>query len=269
MNERPLLFNPQLQHELPKEEERKLAIPTYDPNSQFTVEALQAEYPEWAENYDGDAVLTAIGYERTRAIKTLGRESNSAISFVTAGRGLIQAIDHLPKEVGLGYDAHGIAGKQDPVAELDQLLKNGIQADRPFYTMSLVTSNEAAGALGADRPFTTGGLIVVSDYGKKLRESGIAYVLVGEEYSRAIDLFRGRYPSVTFVPWNDVSKTLTKRAGEVEGREIPVVEIPDEDRRITVRNSMLPRRAFIPENPTPQLPDVAGLDTSEETPDVW
>src|SRR3989344_6666796 len=123
-----------------REGEKRVPIPMYSAEGQFTVEQMKQEYPEWSQHYVGDAELTAINYHATQALRRLGQETGigSSVMRETGGSGLEWAIDHTPKEVGLEYDAHGIAGKRDAVAELDALLKEGIKKDRPFYSMSFL-----------------------------------------------------------------------------------------------------------------------------------
>ena len=215
-----------------RETESRVAIPMYSPESQFSVGQLKQEYPEWSQHYEGDAELTAINYHRTQILRKLGQETGIGgnIMLETGGSGLEWAIDHTPKEVGLEYDAHGIAGKTDPVIELDILLKDGIKKDRPFYSMSFLHSPEAGAALGADRPFTSGGLIVVAERGKKLQNDGIRYVVVGEEYVGTLDILKKRYPEVAFIPWHDVLSVFAKQVNEAEGKSIAVEEFNDDNK---------------------------------------
>ena len=118
-----------------KETKKKIPIPIYSPANQFTVDQLKQEYPEWATHGD-EPEITAINYERTRALRKIGDETGIGrdILFEIGGEGLKWAIDHTPREVGMEYDSHGIAGKRGAIEELDTLLKDGIKEDRPFYS---------------------------------------------------------------------------------------------------------------------------------------
>ncbi len=105
------------------ENQDKIPVPIYSSEDQFTVEDLKAKYPDWASHYDGDAELTAMNYERTRYLREIGGRTNiGGIMRDLGGIGLEWAVDNTPREVGLEYDAHGIAGKLDAVMEVDKLL---------------------------------------------------------------------------------------------------------------------------------------------------
>ena len=204
-----------------KEGQNKIPIPKYDPADQFNVAQLEQEYPEWSTHGD-DAEIVAVNYERTRALRKIGDETGIGrdIMFEIGGKGLEWAIDHTPREVGMEYDSHGIAGKSGAIEELDTLLKEGIKKDRLFYSMNFVYEPEASEGFGADRPFTAGGFIVVAERNKKLQNDGIKYVVVGEEYVRVLDLLKRRYPQVIFIPWHEAPKVLTNEVNKAKSREI-------------------------------------------------
>ncbi len=184
--------------------EGEVVIPRYDSANQVSVADLDDLYPDWREDHEGSdpelVLLWAIRrQESTRIADALQVSAESA-----TGEGLERAVDQIPFDVGTHFDAHGIAGKFGmPSDELDALLKNGIDENRTFYSKSLDYSPEASGALGADRPFTEGDLIVVSGMDEMLVDGGIKYVLVGETYLKCFDLLRNRYPEVTFIPWHE------------------------------------------------------------------
>lgn len=253
-----------------KETEKKVPIAIYDPHDQFTVEKLKTEYADWASHYQGDAELTAINFERTRALRKIGSETRTGglNRLHMGGDGLNWAVDNTPREVGMNFQAHGIAGKLDAVMELDELLKGGIKPDRTFYTMNFAHQPEAGPALGADRPKTEGGFIVIGDYNKQPAVSGIKFVVVGEENNRVLDILKHRYPAYTFIPWNEAPKFLTDLANKVEGKNIVCENLTDENRpyyHVAPSSHNLIERVTIPiENSTPTttLPD-------NDTPDVW
>lgn len=214
-----------------EEAQKTILIPAYSSDSQFTVEQLEQEYPEWATN-GSDREIVAINYERTRALRQIGDETGIGrnILLETGGSGLRWAIDHTPREVGMEYDSHGIAGKRGAIEELDILLREGIKQDTPFYSMGFIYEPEASAGFGADRPFTIGGFIVIAERDKKLQSSGIKYVVVGEEYVRVLDILKKRYPQVIFIPWHEAPKVLTNEVSKAENREI-ALELPTEENR--------------------------------------
>jgi hypothetical protein len=196
--------------------DRELQIPVYDPNNQYTVEQLEAEFPDWRnQSGDTDPELVALRYIRAKELMRI-YEAQGLTQWHMGGSGLEWAIDHTPPEVGHEYDAHGIAGN-DSVGSLDRLLSSGIDPGRKFYSMSFTHQVEAKGAIGAERPFTRGGFIIVAPRGQQLLESGISKVIVGEEYLPAFDLLRQRYPGVAFIPWHDAAECFTQEVNEAEG----------------------------------------------------
>ncbi|MCH7493041.1 hypothetical protein IID19_05700 [Patescibacteria group bacterium] len=252
----------------PDEEKKEIPIPIHDPNDQLTVEQMKRDYPDWENHYDGDAELTAISYERTQALRKIGKERGIGGTIqAIGGDGLRWAIDNTPQEVGISYDAHGIAGKHDAVSELDQLLKGGIDPDRPFYSMSFIYSPEAGGTFGADRPITKGGFVVVAERNKKLQEAGIKCVVVGEEYSRVLDLIQKRYPDITFIPWHKAPAQFTKEVNDADGTNIASEELTEKNRpHYHLPNSSDPRSR------TPSTPTLIPTphDSKTETDDeVW
>ncbi|MSU56355.1 MAG: hypothetical protein EXS51_03560 [Candidatus Taylorbacteria bacterium] len=215
---------------LSKEREKGIPVPIYNLSDQFTVDQLKNEYAQWASHYGGDAELTAINVERTAALRKLGKETGLGNTLAIGAReGLQWALNQTPREVGRAFDAHGIAGKQDAVAELDALLTKGIQSGRTFYTMNFIDDPQAL-ALGAEHPFIEGGFIVVSGFEEKLADAGIKHVVVGEEYNRVLDILRKRYSSVRFIPWHEAPATLTALANEKGHTTFPLVTITEENR---------------------------------------
>ena len=211
-------------------------IPTYNAIEQFTGDDLDAVWPEWrTESESEDAELMAIRYARTNTLREMGRRLPLGNNLVNlGGEGLMHALDNTPVEVGKQFDAHGIKSRQqdvdpseqlDVVGQLDRLLRGGIDPNRKFYSMEFNWPKNG-GDIGAEMPYTEGGLIVVGGVGEKLVDGGIKYVVTGEEYSSVLDIFRKRYPGVVFVPWEDAPTfftDLTNKAG--------ITNIPLEDLR--------------------------------------
>ncbi len=260
----------------------RIPVPIYNPDDQFTVEQLKERYPEWAEYYGWDAELAAISVERTRYFREIGKRTNIGGSIMReiGDFGLEWAVENTPHEIGLGYDAHGIAGKKDAVMELDTLLKTGISPDRLFYTMNFVhhEDEEVATMMGAARPKTKGGFILVSNYGEKLASAGIKFVVVGEEYNRVINILKKRYPQVEIVPWHEAPKIFVEQASRVTGEVVKPPEFNEQTRAYyhVVEDDTLPvGREDSPTEPLTSsekewinLPDIP--DKSKNNgPDVW
>lgn len=250
-------------------EEGPLVFPaqTYDTVRRFTVEDLKAEYPEWESHYGGDADLTAISYVRTRFFRQVAERTHVHRQAI-GGIGLKWAIDHTAVGVGMQYDAHGIAEKGDPVTNLDKLLRGGIDRDRDFYSMGFLDVGEAAGAFGAEYPFTQGGFIVAAEFGKKLLKEGVKYVVVGEEYTEVLDILRKRYPKTVFVPWNEAPKVFTEESNAKRGVTEPF-EVLTKENQPTYYRVVGPRGpgesppGFI-DVPLPPSPETGAADN-----DVW
>lgn len=211
---------------LPNQEgESNRLIPIYNPEDQIGITKNITK-----DNSYNDLGLYTVSCERTRALRNMDPERGS-ISVATGGEGLLWAIDHIDPEVGRAFDAHGIALKTDPVEALDKILKNGFDENKTLYTTGFSRQTEAGPAIGADHPFTEGGIVLVSEQGRKLLE-GIKYVVVGEEYSRVIDIMRERYPEVVIVPWHDAPRVLTLAYNEANKRNIPCEDFNAKNRPI-------------------------------------
>ena len=65
---------------------------------------------------------------------------------------------------------------------------------------------------------------------KRLQENGIKYVVVGEEYNRAIDLLREKYPKVQIVPWHEAPRILTNEYNEAVGGSVVPIQITLENK---------------------------------------
>ena len=197
--------------------ESDIKIAKYNPEDQLSVADLDVLYPEWeTEHPDADPELLLFDFIRTMEERRIASERGISRHFATEG--VEKAIERIPDEVGCRFQGHGIAGKYGSSStELDLLLRNGIERERTFYTTSLRNNPAAGGALGADMPFTEGGLVVVGDIDKHLIDGGIKYVIVGEQYLRAFDVMKERYPDYAFIPWHDASEYFCAVVNGIEG----------------------------------------------------
>ncbi len=189
-----------------KKLERKkelVPIPIYDPEDQVSVHSEGMEITSYT-----DPEIYTVSVERTKALRTMDPE-RSGIRNALGGDGLKWAIDHIDMTVGRSFDAHGFGLKIDPVEGLDTILRKGFNKDQLLYTTQFIRNKEVGAAIGADHPFTEGGIILISDVDKKLVE-GVRVIIVGEEYCRAINILKNKYPNYVIVPWHDAPKVLTE-----------------------------------------------------------
>lgn len=200
---------------------QRIPIPMYDPSDQVRIFD-----PHQTANY-GIPELYAIARAHRILTQDLARQTHIPNALVN-GQGLDWAIDHTDRDVAQHFDAHGIT-KGDPVALLKNLLTDGIKPPG-LYTMPFVREIGAAGAFGAETPFTDGGVIVTSGYNQHLNKDGIKYVFIGEGYIQGVDLFQKVFPHVQFVPWHDAPRVLTEEASQQIGQTLPYETATEENR---------------------------------------
>ena len=232
------------------------AIQIWDPNDQVTdiADELPAGYT--------DKDIYIIMLERTKALRELQKKLKRSAMFLTGGDGILWALKNVPHHIGMRFDAHGFGLKDDPAVLLDKILTKGISVDKTLYSMSFIEGGQGAGAFGADHPITSGGIVIVSDYGKKLTQDGIKYVIVDESYNRVISLLRKKYPQVQIVPWNEAPKVLIEASNKKEGTDIQAAEAnPD-----TAYYVRAVRRMF--ESVVP-IPSAHSVSEGEGADDVW
>ena len=233
---------------------------------------MNREYPEWKDEtgYE-DPELAALAYIRTQNIRDIAQSLGISPSFAT-GEGLDWVFKQMTPEVGMRFDAHGIAVKSgSAVNELDALLTEGLHDNQTFYTMNFIDGGvNLASTLGAAHPFTEGGLIVVSDVDTMINETGIKYVVVGEEYMNGMDILTSKYPDYTFVPWNEAPNTLANIVNEKDGSDIQLTDSSEEifyERRYELGGSA---KIPSPAMPTVELVEIVESASGEsDDPDVW
>lgn len=117
----------------------------------------------------------------------------------------------LPGSVGLKFDAHGLAKDSisAQLAQLNKLLSNGIDKNRPFFTapLSIPKADRAlCGAglgTGGGCAYRDGSFIVTSGKGKSIVKDGIENVIVNDAYYGIINDLQKRFPNVKFVKSED------------------------------------------------------------------
>lgn len=147
------------------------------------------------------------------------------------GEDLPEAMKKMPREVGLRFDAHGIA-KGNNFDSLINLLTNGVDQTRPFSSMSLIEDMQAAVAAGAASPYTDGGIIVVgpvkgrerssADEGmivdRQKKTTNIQYVVLGQRYYSAIPRLEQAFPKVKFVKASEMAQVLGKEVLKADAK---------------------------------------------------
>lgn len=200
----------------------RIPIPIYDPIAQVHI------YDPNDAGSLGSPELNAIAKSHRRVTKELASKAKISIDFVK-GQGLEWAIDHTDHDVATNFQAHGI-NKGIPLLLLKDLLTEGIKNPPGLYTMPFTRETGAAGAFGAETPFTNGGIIVASGYGEDLNTHGVKYVFLGEGYINGIDLLRKTFPNFQIVPWHDIPKTLAEEASKQTGENLPYEVVSQENR---------------------------------------
>lgn len=251
-----------------------LKLSRYNPEHQLGVGDLDNLYPEWrADRPDADPFILLCDVVKTNEMRSLANMRYTSLGIIQAigDDGLERAMkDAMPSEVGRQFQGHGFGKSGSAIQELVDVLKNGIDKDRTFYTTSIYYNPEAGGALGADMPFTTGGLICVFGRGDSQGDNGIQSVLVGAWYINAIDTMRKNYPDITFVPWHDAPEYYTGLVNAAEGTEYRAGEIDDSIKPIP---SPFERRIGGTAITAPELmptdEGLTGVASDSEFPLVW
>jgi hypothetical protein len=130
------------------------------------------------------------------------------------GNGLDNALDNISPEVGRKFDGHGMrkGGVEGQLRALDGLLTEGADPTRVLYTARVRGAEEAAGAVGAERPFTDGGFILLGPPGGTIHEHGIKSVIVNDHLTDAIPRLQKLYPNVEFIRAEDAPHRLAELA---------------------------------------------------------
>ena len=106
-------------------------------------------------------------------------------------------------ELGDQFDAHGLSAQ-----DLQSLLENGIDENRPFHTAKISDPADGLG-LRDHQPF-----VVVGHPGKGLKEGGIRAVVVDPLHTPSIPDLQKAFPGVQFIPAENSAIELTKIAKE-------------------------------------------------------
>ena len=251
-----------------------LKLSRYNPEHQLGVGDLDNLYPEWrADRPDADPFVLLCDVAKTNEMRALASMRHTSIGIIQAigDDGLERVMRKaMPPEVGGQFQGHGFGKSGSAIQELDRVLKNGIDSERTFYTTTLRYTPEAGGSLGADMPFTTGGLISVFGRGDSQGEQGIQSVVVGAWYINAIDAMRENYPDVVFVPWHDAPEYYTGLVNAAEGTEYRAGEIDDSIKPIP---SPFERRIGVTAITAPELmptdEEITVVASDSEFPLVW
>lgn len=112
-------------------------------------------------------------------------------------------LNNLPESIGSKFDAHGLAkiSVTDQLRQLNNLLTNGIDKTRNFYTAPLVAPKGVGSGLGTagGHAYRDGSFIIVGEKSKLLAESGIKHVIVNDAYYSIISDLQRKFPDINFV----------------------------------------------------------------------
>ncbi|MDP4795480.1 MAG: hypothetical protein NWR87_01080, partial [Rhodospirillales bacterium] len=217
--------------------------PLYDEMSKVIADALkEAEPPEPADEF--------IERNKNRAQKRKFLDANgNSITYEEAqqqlseGKDVTKQIIHdddiqagaasLSKEIGSQYDAHGIA-KTDDFAALINLLDNGLEKGKNFYTDQYIPKENLGGITGAAAgAYKTGQFVLLSKKGEQLVQDGelhVDTVIVNESAYELIPDLQKRYPNIKFVRGDEqsaffASKPVTETAAETpKGKRLTDME---------------------------------------------
>ena len=196
-----------------EKEDVQVPVKRFDPGDQAEIITEGLEQSAFK-----DPILHTAVIEHDNAIREM---PNSSVRKMIGGEGLEWAMKHISPEVGRCFLSHGISHKgKHPLMVLDDVLTNGFDTSRRLYTTAFNEQLEAGPAIGADRPFTSGGIVLVAGYKEDMLKDGIKYVVLGEEYNRVASLLQSKYPSVTFVPWDKAAEVLTEEYNRQTGSQI-------------------------------------------------
>lgn len=238
-----------------------IPVPVYDPNTQVFSDLDD----DWREHYQ-DPDLYTIARQRTRAHRMIDTARGSSLYSSCGGEGLPWAIEQVHHDAGGHFQAHGLS-KGGIVSQLDQLLTTGIDPSRTLYSMGFHSQADAAGAFGAERPVTTGGLIVLSAVDQLLPDSGVKYVVLGEEYNNVTNLMRKKYPGVEFISWHEAPRRLAEIAAAATGQDFGALVVLTKENKPVYHHALSGRWAELDsENPPPV---VQALDEGDLDDDVW
>jgi len=241
---------------LPKEPQKSVSVPVYDKKKQIKQEDIDLKDKG---NYN-DPVLQAIQIERTRALRERQKITGQMLGLPSEG--IMWALKNINPEVGQKFDAHGFSDKVDPVKELENLMIKGIDPNRLLYTTEFRINEEAGSAMGADYPKAEGGIVLLGQHGQLIKDGGIKYVVVGEEFVNTIGLLRQRYQQVEIIPWHDAPKRLTAIHNDRTGENISAIELNAQNHPRYV-DTRIDLRAF---QNAQSLGDIVEIPPANETP---
>lgn len=118
--------------------------------------------------------------------------------------------------IGERFDAHGIkrGNEEEIFAQLDNLLTNGIDKNRRFYTAPLDFSESSKGASAAfgvaNGAYKDGPFVLVAQMDKSLEEDGIKYIIVNYSAQPKMAELVEKYPDYEFVKIQDANEFFSK-----------------------------------------------------------
>ncbi len=162
-------------------------------------------------------------------------------------------------QIGQRFDAHGIDTlSADGIQRLNDLLVNGVDPSRPFFTAQLSSEPNS----GAVSPRDTGSFILIGKPDQQIKDGGIGGVIVHEAYYDAIPRLQEAYPGVKFIRADQMTEGLSEMLKPAASPE-PLTETGSAASDSTPTPE--PSETIAPEAATPET-SPAEQPTTEPTP---
>lgn len=117
------------------------------------------------------------------------------------------------RDVGKHYQGHGIS-KTGQLDFLLNLLKNGIDKGRPFFTAPFAVPVDEAAMLGSGlgtsggEPYKDGLAVVVGEKDQHLEEGGIKYVFINDVFGDIVPVLQKQFPQYEFYKLSQQAEVL-------------------------------------------------------------
>lgn len=177
-------------------------------------------------------------------------------------------------QIGQRFDAHGIDTlSADGIQRLNDLLVNGIDPDRPFFTAQLSSEPNS----GAVSPRDTGSFILIGKPDQQIKDGGIGGVIVHEAYYDAIPRLQEAFPDIKFIKASEANNSLTEMASSAKPPTEASIPTPNPTQTSEPSETITPEAAAVSDAgqaeqpttepappPTEATPPVEDGDVDEE-----
>ncbi len=122
-------------------------------------------------------------------------------------------------DIGKDFDSHGLS-KTDQLERLLNLLENGIDTSKTFYTAPFELPDEYKAALGAalgtgdGTAYKDGIAVVASGFKERLSVDGIKHVFINDVYQSLRDPLEKAFPKYQFHLLSEQNRVLEEEAGK-------------------------------------------------------